>query len=189
MYVYVYVCIYLFIYIYIYIYIYIFIILAYVSVAGRVSSAHANSGRAASLTAPSAPALQQVISDAVRHALLSPLDVDAVECDAKGSLMHDAVEVVSIAKQLRGVAKGDEEVLQLGSTKSKLGYTQETSGVASFVATLMQQRAGHLPGNLHMKALNPHAFPEDEDPPLKKNKYLWIPFGDHLLNFERYRED
>jgi len=123
----------------------------------------ANSGRAASLTAPSAPAFQQVISDAVRHALLSPLDVDAVECDAKGSLMHDAVEVVSMAKQLRGVAKGDEEVLQLGSTKSKLGYTQETSGVASFVATLMQQRAGHLPGNLHMKALNPHAFPEDEE--------------------------
>merc|ERR1712176_1688866 len=90
-------------------------------VSGFVSN---SSGKAASLTAPSAPAQQAAITDAYRMARLHPLDVDAVECDGKGNLLHDAVEVSAIAKCLRSGSGGDEEMLSVCSSKSGLGYLQ-----------------------------------------------------------------
>ncbi|CAK8995674.1 Hypothetical protein SCF082_LOCUS4461 [Durusdinium trenchii] len=38
-----------------------------------------NNGRSAGLHAPSGPAEQEAIADAIRHAGISPLDLDAME--------------------------------------------------------------------------------------------------------------
>lgn len=122
-----------------------------------------NSGRSASLTAPSAPAIQQAVADCVRYAAVSPLDVDAVECDAKGNLLHDAVEALSVVKQLRDLPRGEEEVLALSAQKTKLGFCQETAGVAAFVTAILGSRYGSVPGNLHLSILNPHARPDDDE--------------------------
>lgn len=116
-----------------------------------------NSGSCASLTAPNGPVMQQAVADCVRHASLSPLDVDAVECDGKGALFFDAVELTCISRVLRGLEGGDKEVLSFTSSKPKMGFTQETAGVASLISVLVTQRHGICSGNIHLRELNPHA--------------------------------
>jgi len=115
-----------------------------------------NSGANAGLSAPSGPAIQKVVADSVRTAYVSPLDVDAVECHGAGSYIFDATEVSSVAKVLRAVPGGDEEILAISSTKSKIGFLQESAGIASFFAALVTQRMGCVSPNVHLKALNPY---------------------------------
>ncbi|CAJ1330124.1 unnamed protein product [Effrenium voratum] len=80
-----------------------------------------NNGRSAGLHAPSGPAEQEAVADAIRHAGISPLDLDAMECHAAGSLLSDGVEVVSAATVCRGGEGGDQEMLILGGVKTNAG--------------------------------------------------------------------
>jgi polyketide synthase-associated protein len=121
-----------------------------------------NNGVGASLTAPNGPALQRMISDTCRIAAISPLDVDSCEVDGRGDLMQDAVEVSSSTRVLRNLPGGEMEVVGITATKSKQQFAQETSGIASFLATMVAQRHGVMSPNIGLKAVNPYInFPED----------------------------
>jgi hypothetical protein len=62
---------------------------------------------------------------------------------------------------LRGLPGGDEEVLAFVSNKTKLGFCQESAGIASFFQQIAQQSMGCTPGNIHLKILNPHCETQD----------------------------
>mmetsp|Transcript_16580 Transcript_16580/g.45018 ORF Transcript_16580/g.45018 Transcript_16580/m.45018 type:complete len:1127 (-) Transcript_16580:43-3423(-) len=120
-----------------------------------------NSGANAGLTAPSGPSMQKVVADSARVARISPLDVDAIETHGSGQYIHDATEVSCLAKSLRHLPGGDEEVLCVNSSKSKLGFCQESSGIAAFFGTIVSQRIGIVSPNIHVKTLNPYITLED----------------------------
>lgn len=113
-----------------------------------------NSGKTANLSAPSGPAIQQVITEAVRAAGITPLDMDVVECHGTGSLLGDAVELSSCAVVLRG--EDTEEVLGLGSVKTNTGCGIEAAGITSLCKTLKAAKWGYWPANIHLNQLNPH---------------------------------
>eukprot|EP00930_Biecheleria_cincta_P044317 TRINITY_DN30434_c0_g2_i1.p1 TRINITY_DN30434_c0_g2~~TRINITY_DN30434_c0_g2_i1.p1 ORF type:complete len:935 (-),score=146.47 TRINITY_DN30434_c0_g2_i1:166-2970(-) len=121
-----------------------------------------NSGRNASMIAPSGPAEQEAITESIRMAGISPLDLDAVECHAVGSVLADSVEATSAATVLRcHVEGGDREGLVLGSSRTNVGATNEASAMSSFLKVVYNLTfANHAP-SLHLKRLNPYLEFED----------------------------
>ncbi|CAJ1411278.1 unnamed protein product [Effrenium voratum] len=115
-----------------------------------------NNGRSAGLHAPSGPAEQEAVADAIRHAGISPLDLDAMECHAAGSLLSDGVEVVSAATVCRGGEGGDREMLILGGVKTNVGAQQEACGITSFLKVLYNISLANNAPTIHLKQLNPH---------------------------------
>lgn len=115
-----------------------------------------NNGRSAGLAAPSGPAEQEAIADCVRHAGISPLDVDAMECHAGGSLLHDGVEVASTTSVLRGLEGGDREMLTLCSSKPNVGVQQEACAMTAFLKVLYNISYANQAPVIHLKQLNPH---------------------------------
>mmetsp|Transcript_22608 Transcript_22608/g.40816 ORF Transcript_22608/g.40816 Transcript_22608/m.40816 type:complete len:926 (+) Transcript_22608:47-2824(+) len=115
-----------------------------------------NNGRSAGLCAPSGPAEQEAIADCIRHAGINPLDLDAMECHALGSLLGDGVEVSSCATVLRGMEGGDKEMLILGSSKTNVGAQMEACAMTAFLKVLFNiTYANNIP-TLHLTQLNPH---------------------------------
>lgn len=121
-----------------------------------------NSGSVASLTAPHGPVMQRMVADSMKHAMVTPLDIDAIEIDGKGALMHDAVEVSSLSRVLRGVSGGDREMVAYTASKSKNTNCQETAGISAFFAVLVSQRNGINTPNIHLKVVNPYIDYEDD---------------------------
>ncbi|CAL1159145.1 unnamed protein product, partial [Cladocopium goreaui] len=115
-----------------------------------------NNGRSAGLHAPSGPAEQEAIADAIRHAGISPLDLDAMECHSAGHLLSDGVEVVSATTVCRGMEGGDREVLILGSIKTNVGIQQEACGITAFLKVLYNISYANNAPTIHLKQLNPH---------------------------------
>ncbi|CAE7461697.1 ppsA [Symbiodinium natans] len=115
-----------------------------------------NNGRSAGLAAPSGPAEQEAIADCVRHAGISPLDVDAMECHAAGSLLSDGVEVASTLSVLRGMEGGDREMLTVSSAKPNVGVQQEACAMTSFLKVLYNISYANQAPAIHLKQLNPH---------------------------------
>ncbi|NEC92784.1 ketoacyl-synthetase C-terminal extension domain-containing protein, partial [Streptomyces sp. SID12501] len=104
-------------------------------------------GASNGLSAPSGPAQQRVIRQALASGGLSASDVDVVEAHGTGTRLGDPIE----AQALLGVfGGGRERPLFVGSLKSNIGHTQAVSGVAGVVKTVMALRAGVLPRTLHV---------------------------------------
>jgi len=115
-----------------------------------------NNGRNASLTAPHAAAMQEVVHNSVNEAGIDALDMDAVECHGSGGMLEDSVEVSALARLLRHDETGDAEPLVLGAVKTSVSAQSESSGMSSFLKVMLNiQYAVNAP-SLHLKQLNPH---------------------------------
>jgi len=126
---------------------------------GTIAGASMNSnGLNAKMNAPSGPAQQELVAEAVRQAMISPINVDAVECHGAGHYIADAVEVDSLNRVLRGV--DNDEPIGVTSTKSYMGQANEAAGTVAFIKSLYANNWGTICPNLHLNQLNPHIEPE-----------------------------
>ncbi|RJL19513.1 type I polyketide synthase, partial [Bailinhaonella thermotolerans] len=106
-------------------------------------------GRSNGLTAPSGPAQQRLIRDALAAARLEPADVDAVDAHGTGTALGDPIEAHAL---LATYGQDRETPLWLGSAKSNLGHTQAAGGVASVIKMILAMRHETLPKTLHVDA-------------------------------------
>mmetsp|Transcript_17101 Transcript_17101/g.54772 ORF Transcript_17101/g.54772 Transcript_17101/m.54772 type:complete len:1163 (-) Transcript_17101:214-3702(-) len=126
---------------------------------GTLAGASMNSnGLNAKMNAPNGPAEQELIAEAVRIAMIAPVNVDAVECHGQGAYMADAVEVDSLARVLRGI--DIDEPLALTSSKTLQGHGHEAAGTVGFLRALLANAWGTVTPNIHLKQVNPHMEPE-----------------------------
>jgi polyketide synthase-associated protein len=127
---------------------------------GAMSSTAVNqSGRRSSFTALDARAMQEVMSDAVRHAELSPLDVDCVETFCRAKTIEDAVESSATAKAFRPEGMDgcdDAPPLGLMSYVSNFGNAIEVHGLAAVLKICLTAQYGVIVPNIHFKILNPY---------------------------------
>jgi len=106
-------------------------------------------GASNGLAAPSGPAQERVIRQALASARLEPKDVDLVEAHGTGTMLGDPIEANAL---LAAYGQDREQPLRLGSIKSNIGHTQGAAGVAGVIKAVLAMREGLMPKTLHVEA-------------------------------------
>ncbi|MFF1583641.1 type I polyketide synthase, partial [Streptomyces sp. NPDC058283] len=112
-------------------------------------------GASNGLSAPSGPAQQRVIRQALVNAGVQASEVDVVEAHGTGTRLGDPIEAQAL-QATYGQGRLGERPLWLGSLKSNIGHAQAAAGVGGIIKMVMALRAGVLPRTLHADEPSPH---------------------------------
>jgi len=133
------------------------------TVVGILAGASMNqNGQGASLHAPSGPAEQEVIAEAIRNAYISIFDVDACEAHGAGVFLHDAIEMASHARAHR--TEQCKDPIPITALKTNVGNGVEVGGIAGFIRAIFGQQSMNLYPQAHLTQVNPHIETADFNP-------------------------
>lgn len=122
-------------------------------------SAVNHGGKANSLTAPNAKAQRDLIIKAYQKSGIDPRTVTYIEAHGTGTELGDPVEIDGLKMSFRsllGEEYSGEAYCGIGSVKANIGHLEPAAGIAGVVKVLLSMKHGKLPGNPHLKEVNPY---------------------------------
>ncbi len=137
-------------------------------------SAVNHDGRSNGFTAPSGPAQEEVIRQALGQARVEAATVDVLECHGTGTPLGDPIEVQALAA-VYGEGRPGERPLVLGSIKTNIGHTEGAAGIAGVMKAVLALQHARIPQSLHAARPNP-LIPWDD---------LRVRVADQALAWER----
>ena len=115
-------------------------------------SAINHDGRSSGLTAPSGPAQQAVIRQALQNGHVEPDRIAYIEAHGTGTLLGDPIEI----NALSAVFGGRQQPLWVGSVKTNIGHTEGAAGIAGLIKVVLSLQHGEIPPHLHFQTPNPY---------------------------------
>ncbi|MEO9590065.1 SDR family NAD(P)-dependent oxidoreductase, partial [Rhodopirellula bahusiensis] len=119
-----------------------------------LASATNQDGRTSGITAPNGVSQQAVIRTALREAGLPASRVNYIEAHGTGTPLGDPIEVDALTQVFSG-KPGVDPPCYVTSVKANVGHMETVSGVAGIIKLLLMMRHQTIPGQLHLKKLNP----------------------------------
>jgi acyl transferase domain-containing protein/NAD(P)-dependent dehydrogenase (short-subunit alcohol dehydrogenase family)/ubiquinone/menaquinone biosynthesis C-methylase UbiE/acyl carrier protein len=111
--------------------------------------------RSSGLTAPSGPAQQAVLREALGDAGMTPAQVQFVETHGTGTSLGDPIEAQALAAVF-GPGRPVDKPLLIGSIKASFGHLEAAAGIAGLMKLVLAIEQGEVPPLLHLKNVNPH---------------------------------
>jgi len=111
-------------------------------------------GRSSGLTAPSGPAQEAVIRNALENAGLKPSDIGYVEAHGTGTSLGDPIEVHALGSVFAD--RSAAQPLLIGSVKTNVGHLEAAAGIAGLIKAMETVRHGVIPPHLNYTTPNPH---------------------------------
>ena len=111
-------------------------------------------GRSSSLTAPNGSAQVELLREALANADVKAADVSYFEAHGTGTPLGDPIEIGAIGKVL-SENRNKENSLVIGTVKTNIGHTENASGMAGVIKTVLAMNHKQIPPHLHFKKLNP----------------------------------
>ncbi|KAJ2996419.1 hypothetical protein NUW58_g976 [Xylaria curta] len=136
----------------------------------RGSAINAN-GRTAGVSLPSVHGQASVIRKALSRAMLSPDDIDYVECHGTGTKVGDSIEVEALAKVFQRTVK--DPTLLIGSIKSNVGHSEAASGITSIIKAIMVMEHGLIPPTYGLTIINPKLMLEERNIAIPTKVTAW----------------
>jgi amino acid adenylation domain-containing protein len=125
------------------------------------SSAVNNDGALrADYNAPGVEGQAAVISRALADSGIDVRTVTYVEAHGTGTRLGDPVEIEALAQAFQQIARENSTPLSprqcaVGSVKTNIGHTDEASGIAGLIKTVLALKHGYIPPSLHFEKPNP----------------------------------
>jgi polyketide synthase PksL len=120
-------------------------------------SAENHGGRVQGLTVPNPTAQAGLLKDAFEKAGIDPFTIGYIEAHGTGTSLGDPMEINGLKKAFG--QKSDtvrDSRCAIASVKSNIGHLETAAGIAGIIKVLLSMRHRRIPGNIHLKRLNPY---------------------------------
>ncbi|MDD2708609.1 MAG: SDR family NAD(P)-dependent oxidoreductase [Verrucomicrobiae bacterium] len=144
-----------------------------------LGSAENHGGHVQSLTVPNPNAQAQLLREAFARAGVSPWSVGCIEAHGTGTSLGDPIEVNGLKKAFGKNTGGiPQPRCAVGSVKTNIGHLETAAGIAGVIKALLAMRHRRIPGNAHLRKLNPYIQVADTPFYFPQHAEPWEPLRD-----------
>ncbi|MBV8227105.1 MAG: SDR family NAD(P)-dependent oxidoreductase, partial [Verrucomicrobia bacterium] len=142
-------------------------------------SAENHGGHVQGLTVPNPNAQAWLLKDAYEKAGIDPFSIGYIEAHGTGTSLGDPMEVNGLKKAFgQNLDTVQDPRCAIASVKSNIGHLETAAGIAGIIKVLLSMRRRQIPGNLHLKRLNPYIQVEGTPFYFPEKTVAWEPLVD-----------
>jgi polyketide synthase PksL len=120
-------------------------------------SAENHGGRVQGLTVPNPSAQAGLLKDAYERAGIDPFTIGSIEAHGTGTSLGDPMEINGLKKAFgQNSDTVRDSRCAIASVKGNIGHLETAAGIAGIIKVLLSIRHRRIPGNIHLKHLNPY---------------------------------